>query len=327
MSLKADMSIWQGETELEDKSLRRWRHCVKPLPDTQSLAGRNVLLGFACDEGVRRNGGRPGAIEGPASIRQALAKQAFHLAKPVYEAGDINCRGRDLETAQAHLGAEVSQILFRGGSPVLIGGGHEIAWGCHQGLREHLGEAASALGIINLDAHFDLRDPAAGGNSGTPFRQIAEWCETHGTPFHYLVLGINPAANTKALFDYARLRDVRWIEDRFCTEARFPALQEAIHEFVASLDCLYLTVCLDAFCASQAPGVSAPGVPGISPAIGIALIHFIKRACAAANTRLLLMDIAEMNPRYDRDDITARLAARLIHEYLVPAACDSQFSF
>jgi formiminoglutamase len=167
-----------------------------------------------------------------------------------------------------------------------------------------------------MDAHFDLRNPLAGGSSGTPFRQIAEWCEQHNSEFRYLVLGINPAANTEALFDYARAQGVQWVEDWACSEARLPALQDTINEFVAPLDALYLTLCLDVFAAALTPGVSAPGVPGISATTGIALLHHIRTACAAHKTRLLLMDIAEMNPHFDRDGITARWAARLIREYL-----------
>ncbi len=322
MPTKADPSPRRGWARFEDESLSRWRHWMRDLPETESLAGSRVLLGFACDEGVRRNNGRTGAAEGPKSIRAALAGQAFHLDAPVYDAGDVVCRGKDMETAQAQLGAAVAELLSRGASPVLLGGGHEIAWGCHQGLREYLDATGGTLGIINLDAHFDLRDAADGGNSGTPFRQIAEWSQDRGEPFRYLTLGINPAANTRALFNYARLRDARWVEDRFCTEENLPMLHKTIERFVVTVDYLYLTVCLDVFCSSQAPGVSAPGVPGISPVVGIALIHYIKRACAAAGARLLLFDIAEMNPRFDRDGVTARLAARLIHEYLLSEASD-----
>ena len=42
-------------------------------PFDANFDGGAVLIGFPCDEGVRRNGGRVGAAAGPAALRAALA--------------------------------------------------------------------------------------------------------------------------------------------------------------------------------------------------------------------------------------------------------------
>jgi formiminoglutamase len=318
---KVDMSPWQGRNDAEGKDALRWHQWVQPMAQTGDLAGSTVLLGFACDEGVRRNQGRVGAREGPGAIRAALANQACHLDSPVFDAGDVDCVEGDLEAAQRQLGEAISAILERGGEPVVLGGGHEVAWGSYQGLRSYqrtasAGQGGDKLGIINFDAHFDLRDPVSGASSGTPFRQIAQDCESSGRPFDYLVLGINPAANTAALFDYARRKGVAWIDDVDVRSDNLGGLQERLGAFIAPLDSLYLTVCLDAFPAALAPGVSAPGVPGICPASSLLLLRHIRALCAEHSVQLLLMDIAEMNPRFDRDGITGRWAARIVQEYL-----------
>jgi formiminoglutamase len=261
---------------------------------------------------VRRNQGRVGAADGPDHLRAALANLPRNSTRGLYDGGTVMCVEGALEAAQAELAERIADILDRGGQPIVIGGGHEVAWGSYQGLRAHLSDHAGDLGIINFDAHFDLRDPSAGASSGTPFKQIAQWCESNAKAFHYLVLGINPAANTAALFDYARAKQVRWFEDTDCVGARLAELEAAVDQFLAPLDALYLTICLDAFPAAVAPGVSAPGVPGICPRTGLVLLSYIREACARLDTRLLLIDVAEMNPRFDRDGITARWAARVI---------------
>ena len=59
------------------------------------------------------------------------------------------------------------------------------------------------IGILNFDAHFDLRH-AERASSGTPFRQIAELCQASDWPFAYCCLGISRLSNTAALFDQAQ---------------------------------------------------------------------------------------------------------------------------
>ena len=308
-----NMSLWQGRQDGDDPAHRRWHQAVIALADASDIRGADVILGFASDEGVRRNQGRIGAVEGPDALRRALANLPRPQSRSLFDGGTVSCVDGDLEAAQSQLGERVTAILERGGRPLLLGGGHEIAWGSFLGIAGSLSRPA-ALGIINFDAHFDLRDASGGASSGTPFRQISQWCEGESLPFNYLVLGVNPAANTQALYDYGRERGVRWFEDVDCVSANLATLCDALDRFLEPLDYLYLTICLDAFPAGVAPGVSAPGMPGICPRTGISLLRHIREACERLGTALLLCDVAEMNPTYDQDGRTARWAARLIGE-------------
>src|SRR4051794_22368254 len=175
-----DMSLWKGRVDTADgANALRWHQMVKPLaPDSPPGI---VLVGFACDEGVRRNGGRVGAKDGPRAIRQALANLAWHQDHPVYDAGDVVCHGGDLEAAQRHLSTAVYNALVDRHRPLVLGGGHETAWGTFGGLNYLFG-LGHRVGVVNIDAHYDLRadDPP---NSGTPFRQIAVWCRQYAQPF------------------------------------------------------------------------------------------------------------------------------------------------
>ncbi len=80
---------------------------------------RFALLGFRCDEGIRRNLGRVGAAEGPPAIRQALAR--LPVQKPsfqCYDAGDIVCRDGDLEAAQTAFGDAIALLIEQGFKPI-----------------------------------------------------------------------------------------------------------------------------------------------------------------------------------------------------------------
>lgn len=299
--------LWQGRIDAEEgPQAKRWHDVVNsPLAPTavQPLA----LIGFCCDAGVFRNQGRVGASLGPAALRQALANNAWHGNRAVFDLGDVVCQGDQLEAAQAELSKAVAEQLALARLPVVFGGGHEVAFGSWQGLRQRaLGmEKVPRIGILNLDAHFDLR--AGLSSSGTPFRQIADDCQTRGWPFQYACLGIAPLSNTAALFERARGLNVWWREDRQMEPAHLPEIYTQLGDFIARCDQLYLSICLDVLPASVAPGVSAPATAGVA----LAVVEAIMDAAIACG-KLTLCEIAELNPRFDIDARTAKVAARLV---------------
>ena len=317
MSGPVDMSAWQGRVDSEEATpALRWHQVVAPL-DEQSQPGSKVLLGFACDEGVKRNKGRLGAFDGPAAIRRAMANLSRQGDQSVYDAGDIECVDGDLESAQLNLADTVSELLGRGMNVTVLGGGHEIAWGSYQGIVRYLdklNDETSKVGIINFDAHLDLRNPAQGCSSGTPFRQIAEWCEENDRAFRYHVIGFNPSVNTMALIEYAKSKNVGWVEDVDAHLENLDGISSGIRDFMAEVDYLYVTICLDVFTAATAPGVSAPAAVGISSQVVIKLLREIRILSDELETPVILSDIAELNPHIDIDQRTARLAARLVWE-------------
>jgi len=296
---------WTGRTDSEETGPSlRWHHVVRPF-DAHSRGGV-ALVGFAVDEGVRRNGGRAGAAAGPAALRVALANLPVRGEPDLWDAGDVACRNGDLEEAQAQLGQQVHTLLTRGSLPIVLGGGHEVAWGTFQGIAAAQRDTSRLL-IVNLDAHFDLR-MAARGNSGTPFRQIHDWQAANGRPFHYRVLGISTFANTQALFDRAHEMGVRyWLDEQLQDAAGLASAQAALADDLKQADAVYLTVCLDVLPGAQAPGVSAPSALGVPLAQVERLIDQVL-ACG----RVVAADVAELNPSQDRDGLTAKVAARLI---------------
>ena len=299
-----DTFEWRGRIDAEEAGdSTRWHQRVRPA-DADS-AGGVTLIGFAVDEGVRRNGGRPGAAEGPKALRAALANLPVMGEPALWDAGDVSCVGDALDAAQTQLANTVAEAIARGSLPLVMGGGHEVAWGTFQGL-EKAGRHQRLL-IVNLDAHFDLR-MAARGNSGTPFRQIHDWQAANGRPFHYRVLGISTFANTQALFDRAHEMGVRyWLDEQLQDATGLASAQAALADDLKQADAVYLTVCLDVLPGAQAPGVSAPSALGVPLAQVERLIDQVL-ACG----RVVAADVAELNPSQDRDGLTAKVAARLI---------------
>ncbi len=300
--------IWTGRVDdAEGISGRRWHQIVTP--SAQSGTGDIVLVGFQCDEGVRRNGGRTGSAEGPAAIRAALANLPVWPQLSLKDFGDIACQGEALEQAQENYATAVSGILKSGAFPIALGGGHEIAFASFSALAKYLDEDTSApakIGIINLDAHLDIRADAR-PSSGTPFLQMKQHCDKKGWNFNYMCLGASLFANTASLFERASEIGATIVYDDEMATENSPFFLQKLQDFAAQVDHLYLTIDMDGLPAAVAPGVSAPAAFGIQPAV----IEMVIKALAKTG-KLRLADIAELNPKYDIDSRTARTAARFI---------------
>jgi formiminoglutamase len=300
--------VWTGRTDVAESGFSmRWHQAIRPLPGSGEAPGA-VLVGFACDAGVRRNHGRAGAALGPHALRTMLANVTLQQPATLYDAGDVGCDGDALEEAQDSYAERLAELLARDHLPIGLGGGHEIAWAAFQGLANSLGDAVRPprIGIINLDAHFDLR-AGTHGTSGTPFRQIAEECAERGWPFHYACFGVSRFANTAALFERARSLGVRYRLDEQLGYADLDPAVEELESFIAEVEHVYLTVCLDVLPPDLAPGVSAPSARGVSLDV---IERLVDVACASGKLRVA--DVAELNPVHDIDGRTARVAARLV---------------
>ena len=138
---------------------------------------------------------------------------------------------------------------------------------------------------------------------------MAEAEAAEGRALNYAVLGIAEPGNTRALFETADALGVEYRTDLECLEMGAEGVARFVEEFAARFDVLYLTIDLDVLPAHTAPGVSAPAALGVDLPIIVAAVR-----AAARTGKLSLMDIVELNPRFDVDGRTAKSAARLVSE-------------
>lgn len=305
-----DKKCWSGRVDSNtDNASFRLHQVVKCQTEIKSLkkGAAFYIIGFESDEGVRRNKGRIGAAKAPDKIRSFLSNLPSSILRDqaLIDTGNIACEGKKLEEAQTKLGAHIHTILAKGGTPIILGGGHETLYGHYSGVRKHLG-AKAKLGIINIDAHFDMRDEEI-PSSGTMFRQILESDKNAG----YLCLGIQPFGNTKRLFLDADRLGCTYLLEEEVTENKNNEVYQAIDRFSKKHDAVILTLCTDSITANEAPGVSAPGPFGLSSKTVRELLKYI-----VSKKNTLSFDISEVNPLVDENEKTTRLAAYLIAEVL-----------
>jgi formiminoglutamase len=283
------------------------------------LSGRAVLIGFPQDEGVRRNGGRVGAAEAPNEIRRWLYRltpqdcqaEVTLLDLPPLDLGNVRVSSA-LEETQAALAEIIAAVLQCGAIPIVLGGGHETAYGHFLGY----GRAHKQVGIINLDAHLDLRPPVDGkAHSGSPFRQALEHPTHPLRGEHYVCLGAQPHSVSREHWLFAREQGctVRWCSDvRHLLEQHFRVERDRLARAGCSV---YVTLDADVVQTAEVPGVSAINVAGLSGADVAACVRVM-----GMSPQVSSFDLVEINPRHDRDGQSARWGALAVWNFLIGLA-------
>lgn len=305
-----DKSVWTGRFDDEDGDLGlRWHQVVKTKNFSELVYNTDdsiALLGFCSDEGVRRNKGRVGAKNAPNQIRKALANLPFdiHRQKSILDFGNIVLENNMLENARNEQIEYVSELMKNHYLPIILGGGHETALGNFLGMAtQH-----EKIGIINIDAHFDLRIPVEGSTSGTPFFEMANYCQQNNREFHYCCIGIQPNGNTQALFRRSEELNVKtFLADEVHTDLNL--LLQHIVDYITHFSTLYVSLDLDVLDGAFAPGVSAPSVNGLTPFQVKNILQTLFKS-----KKVKLFDVVEFNPDFDQDNRTAKLAANIIQE-------------
>lgn len=301
--------IWQGRFDGEEPLFHRVFQRVSLENHYEKIKENDfVLHGFAVDEGVKRNKGRVGANEAPDYIRKNIANfPVVNLDFNLKDFGNISCNNGDLENTQNKL-AEKVQLVLEGGKSIVFGGGHEVTYAHYSGIKKAFPN--KKIGIINIDAHFDNRevDPEIGASSGTGFWQIAQEGNIHS-----LHIGIQRNSNTLKLFDISHQYGMQYILAEELFFENLVNLYPKIDQFIEESEVIYLTICMDVFNVAISPGVSALAYNGIFA--DAAFMHLFKHILASE--KIVAMDVAEVNPLYDPNEITARLAASLVNEWFM----------
>lgn len=269
-----------------------------------------AILGVPCDFGV---GFMSGARLAPRRIREASTQygrgttgyydfehDVQRLAAPlkIVDCGDVDILHSDFNYTFSNVTEDVKKILKKGAVPVVLGGDHSISIPVGKALEE-IGEEVC---VIQFDAHLDWTDhvgPLKTGN-GSPMRRISEM--PHIGPMAQIGLrGIG--SGKKSDFEDAKKYGSVLISAREAAEIGV----EGILKKIPKAKNYYLTIDIDGFDMSIAPGVASP-LPG-----GL----FFDQECdiisgIAKMGKIVAVDLMEVDPVYDPSGITVRLASLIL---------------
>lgn len=307
-----DRSMWNGRTDsINDPSMFRM-HQIIQVVDLDKFSEVQTkpsfgFIGFESDEGIARNKGRVGASKGPDSVRSSFASlPSLSQQYRFFDFGNVFYKERDLEGGQKELGFAIDKLLSLNIFPIIIGGGHDVAYGHYLGIASSISESQS-LGILNIDAHFDMRPYEDGPSSGTMFKQMLD----NNRNNNYFCIGIQQTGNTTDLFETANSYGCQYILEENINGGSLNNVLEQVRKFIRNHDYVLLTLCSDVMAASAAPGVSAPSPFGLDPKI----VRRILRQAIAFNN-ILGFDVAEISPPLDENGKTAKLGAQMLFELM-----------
>ena len=263
---------------------------------------------------------RTGSRGGPDAVRrgmmwfttystsEACAMDGFRAA----DVGDVLVNLTDMTGTFQRITQAVAGLVERGIVPVTIGGDHSITFPCLRGVAQALG-SGKRLGIIHFDAHHDLRAAHLGAeSSGVPFRKALELMPEAVRGQNLVQIGIAEFSNSPQLADYARAQGVTVIPGRGLRhKAMEGAVTKALQIAGDGTEAIYLSVDIDCIDQAQAPGTAAPNPFGLD-------LRDVQEALRqiGAHPKITGMDLVEISPPYDRDDMTGRAGASLVLSFL-----------
>jgi formiminoglutamase len=283
---------------------------LAPWREGGELRGKIAVVGLPYDGGIPS---RPGARFGPRALRDALS--AFgtfddRALEPVADLGDLSLPTMNGREAHARIEDAARRLFTAGAVPVFLGGDH----GCTGSVIRGLAAARPdlRLALISIDAHLDVREYEGEDSlsSGTPFRRALETPILTGA--RVAMIGLRRFANSGYYLEWAKEQEIQLATvEEVAKRGALASAKAALYHVTLEANALYLSIDLDAADAAHAPGVSAPGIGGLSSREMIDLVSVL-----AGHPALVGADIMELSPPHDPDGRTARLAARLLLEIL-----------
>jgi len=269
-----------------------------------------AVLGAPFDFGSQY---RSGARMGPRSIREASTLFSFghagaydHEDDIVYlpsdttrivDIGDADIIHTDTVNSHANIEYGVKKILYANAIPVVLGGDHSINIPCINAF-----EKQESIHIIQIDAHLDFVDERHGVRlgHGNPMRRASEKSYVSGMT----QIGIrNVSSTSREGYIDAKEKGSSIFSVR---QFRKIGIDEMLNNIPKNVR-YYLTIDIDAFDPSIAPGTGTPSHGGF---YYYEILEFIDGLTKQGN--VVGLDLVEVAPDYDITNSTSTLAAQLL---------------
>src|SRR5690625_1134570 len=257
-----------------------------------------------------------GASFAPGAIREALSsytvysgEKGANLTEEIIDFGDVYLSPTNLIENQHTLykalvdvfEAEVASNYF------LLGGDHGVSYAAIKAYAEHQGN----VGVIQFDAHHDLRNTEDGGpTNGTPFRRLLEDDILKGE--NLVQIGIRDFTNAKAYDDYAKEQGVTvYTMGDVNKQSLTSILNKEVQNVAEKVDHIYISLDMDVHDQAFAPGCPAIGPGGMDSTSLLEGIHFMAR-----HEKVNALDIVEIDPTIDFRNMTSRVAAYTMLQFM-----------
>ena len=251
----------------------------------------------------------------PASLRATLRRVGLYdvetereLGTPVIDRGDIDLADLSIEQATPVIRDAVAHSALANALTLLIGGNNAVTRPGVLGVLDALapGSSLDRVGLITLDAHFDMRDLDKGLSNGNPVRALIE----DGLPGANIAqIGLAPFANSRAMHADAKAAGNLVIPIGTIAEHGIGWALDRVFDHLGHCDTLVVDCDIDVIDRAE-----FPAAPGARPGGMRARAFFQAARRLAADPRVRLIDLTEWDPPLDPGDGSALVAARWVAE-------------
>jgi formiminoglutamase/guanidinobutyrase len=288
-------------------------------PATELPEADVCLVGLPLDFGTVLEGGRAGAVGAPDAIRRELRRyhKTYNLEHHVRldhlriaDAGNLDLRQAEHGRNHDHIRAQLGQLLRQYPRVVVLGGSHDGTYSTVRGLFDAHG--GQPVGGINLDAHADVKDKPE-ISSGTPFGKLLREGFVAGPRF--TEIGLHSNLNTWEDIEFLHKQQAYIVPLVHVQKDGVALYLSRALSRATQAGPAFVSFDLDGCAQAFAPAVSAPSADGFTPR------QAGEAAFLAGQTAdVRLFEVVELNPLFDRDHQTARLAATIIAAFLTGLA-------
>lgn len=325
-SLLSQVSIQAQQSQTSQQTQQtRWLRPVQPtffrVPSVDSIDKLNAdaaFVGIPYDLGVTS---RPGTKFGPSALREAYPgppsndtnvgwydyelEERILTGVKLADVGNVIITPAEITPNLDRMTAALSAVLSRGALPVVLGGDHSISFPV---LRAYKG-VSKKIHIIHFDSHLDFGGSGGGDDTGQSY--------THADPMRHAInlpwvsgltsIGIRGLQRGARQLEEGKKRGVQVL-------TAWKVLQMGLKEAIASIpqaESYYVSFDVDVLDPSLSPGPSTP-VPG-----GFSYYQAKELLTEIANKgNIVGLDFVEVCPPYDTNNVTARITARLVMDFL-----------
>lgn len=293
---------------MTDSDCRSWFSAADLL--TRDASAPIALLGAPIGLGSIT----PGRCDlAPEAVRTAMKRMSVYdletetdlSALRVFDAGDVGLGEAQPAEALAPIVERLAPLTRAHALTIVIGGNNAVTRPCAHALDPTL----QRVGVLTLDAHFDLRDTDCGLTNGNPIQALLE----DGLPGpHVAQIGLLPFANTKKAHDKAKTAGIYVATAAACRAQGLAAIAaNALERLASRCDVIHVDFDIDVIERGHMPGAPGARPGGVSPQDFFAAARLI---CAHPKVRSI--DLTEFDPSLDVAAVSALTAARWVCEVL-----------
>ncbi|WP_408009623.1 formimidoylglutamase [Pseudalkalibacillus sp. A8] len=303
-----------GEAGFKDSQVIKAHEIIHPWDGESQVTGIGLIGAPLSKPSISLSG----ASQTPGVVRQmfstlstyAIEQEKDLESETITDFGDVEMHLTDIPASHDRIYQTLTNVLKEQPDlvPIILGGDHSISYPSISAFSEN----RKKVGVIQFDAHHDLRNREDGGTgNGTPFRALIEEGVINGAQL--IQIGIRNFSNSQPYHQYGKehgvtvytMKDVR-------EQSLTDVLHHSIQQLKAHVDVIYISLDMDVLDQAFAPGCPAIGPGGMTSDDLIEGIEML-----AKEPMVKGMDIVEIDPAVDFRNMTSKLAAFIILTFML----------